>query len=420
MHPRPLLLVTSFFALSVLAGCGSDSESSSSGGGGSGVGGSGATGGSGGGGGGGAGGGSGGTAGGGGTGGGTCTLSSAWQVVDDFLLTPGENSFIVGIAADDGGNVYAVGLGKQGTSMLGVVRKGANAGTSWTSTNWGEGAPNDVAVDDAGTLYVAAGYNGRVVRKSVDGGTTWNDIDSYQIVADVNEPCNTGFVAVGPNGVVVDGASCDSSGWVVRKTSGSAPFQQVFSYQMVAGKKARLERVGVGPSGAAFGMGASLDANDVAHWMTVTDGAATGTVSDDFQLVSGNNAGAYGTSEDSAGLVTGYAEDATGSHGVLRRLEGASWVTLDTFGTRASDVVQLANTLIVTGVTGALDQVVTRISTDDGATFSPLDADYSYVVGKATRSGALTHDGIGNFYAAIAAVDGNDVTHWIIRKLPCE
>jgi hypothetical protein len=33
------------------------------------------------------------------------------------------------------------------------------------------------------------------------------------------DPCNTGFVATGPADIVIADASCDSTGWVVAKSS---------------------------------------------------------------------------------------------------------------------------------------------------------------------------------------------------------
>jgi hypothetical protein len=107
----------------------------------------------------------------------------------------------------------------------------------------------------------------------------------------------------------------------------------------------------------------------------------------------------------------------------VRRLSGGTWTTIDTFGTLVRDALRVDDqVIIVSGLqqaTGDVDQVVTRISTDGGATFGPLD-EYSYVAGKHTRGGALARDGAGNVYAAISGQDGTDDTHWIIRKLACE
>jgi hypothetical protein len=283
--------------------------------------------------------------------------------------------------------------------------------------------PNDAATDDAGNVYVAVGMNGRELRKSSDGGDTWSDIDNIPMnSSDPNEPCNTGFVGTGANGVVVHGASCDKAGWIVTKSTDGTTFQDVFGYNALPGKNARMEDVGVGSAGEAFATGSSQDAVDAAHWTTVTEGAGTSAVSDDFQPVAAQSANARSFGVSTAQLtVLGYASDGNTTVGYVRRLEGGTWSTIDTFGTHAMDGVQVDDQIVVTGeiTENAIDRVVTRISTNGGTSFAPLD-EYQYVAGKHTRSAALARDPQGNVYAAISAQDADDVSHWIVRKLSCQ
>jgi len=51
-------------------------------------------------------------------------LAARWTVVDDYVRSAGEPSNIVSITADSNGNVYAVGLARQGT-FAGIVRRAA-------------------------------------------------------------------------------------------------------------------------------------------------------------------------------------------------------------------------------------------------------------------------------------------------------
>lgn len=412
-----------FTLLCLSVGCGSDSESDGSGG--TSAGGTG-----------GGGGGSGGTAGsstggvsggggsaGGGTGGaGPCTLGTSWQVVDDYTFAAPEPTFVVGIAADSAGNVIAIGLGKQGT-MKGLVRKTEDGGASWQNATWTSGLPNDAAADAAGNVYVIAGDTaGRVLRKSSNAGDSWTDIDTIPPNSSgPTEPCNTGFVAVGANGVIVDGASCDLSGWIVRKSSDGVTFQDAFGFQPLAGKIARMQDVGVGPGGEAFATGSSQDATDATHWTTLTEGAATASVSDDFQLAAGQSANGRKFSGTTQLTVAGFASDGATTQGFLRRLEGTTWTTIDTFPTRIQDAVQVENQIVVTGEIeeNGINRVVTRISNDGGTSFAPLD-EYEYVAGKQTHPSALTRDPQGNVYASIGAQDADDVNHWIVRKLSCQ
>jgi hypothetical protein len=414
--------LTSFALLTALAlvtGCGSDSESDGGGKGGTGGGSGGSagssTGGS-------AGTGTGGSSGGGTGGGGPCTLGTSWELVDDYALASPEPTFGVGVVSDSAGNIYVVANGKQGT-MKGLVRKSTNGGTSWTDVTWNNGIPNDIAADSQGNVYVITGGTaGRVLYKTTNGGDSWDEIDSFPLGGSgTNDPCNTGYVAVGPNDVIVDGGSCDSTGWVVRKSTTGTDFQQVFTFQLAPGKSSRMEDVGVGSTGDAFATGAGLDANDISHWMVVTEGSATGSVSDDFQLLADQNANPRKLHRGSSMLAVGFASDGNTTQGVLRRLTEASWSTIDTPGTHALDVVEVGNQLVIAGdiEEDTIQRVVTRISTDGGTQFNPLD-EYSYVTGKSSRSVALTKDPTGNVYAVIGAQDAQDANRVIVRKLSCQ
>src|SRR5262245_28235071 len=62
----------------------------------------------------------------------SCTHASSWELVDDYLRSPGEPSNIAGITVDSKGSVYAVGLARAGT-FAGIVRKSTNGGGSWVN-----------------------------------------------------------------------------------------------------------------------------------------------------------------------------------------------------------------------------------------------------------------------------------------------
>ncbi len=360
-----------------------------------------------------------GTSGTGGTGGqAPCHLASKWTVVDDYVRSPGEPSNVSGIAADSNGAVYAVGLAKQGT-FAGFVRKSVDGGKNWTFANWTTGGPNDIAADDAGNVYVIAGYNGRVLRKSSNGGQSWDDVDTIPMNGGPSDPCNTGFVATGGQGVVVIGASCDSTGWVVRRSANSGmTWQPAFTFQLASGKASRLNDVAV-IDGDAYGIGTGIDASDASHWVVVR---GNGAIADQFALTSGQPASGYGFGGKAVAFSAGFAtEGGTGTGVVRRRAAGGTWSTVDRFGSRANDVVVVENQVIAVGSTDSAsgESVTTRRSDDGGTTWGPLDT-YKYTGGTGSSSGQLTADPRGNVYAAISARDSAGANHWVVRKLACE
>jgi hypothetical protein len=339
--------------------------------------------------------------------------------VDDYVRSAGEPSNVSSITADSNGNVYAVGLARQGT-FAGIVRRSTDGGKTWSLANWGTGLPNDAAADDAGNVYVTAGDNGPVLRKSADRGMTWTDLDRIPPSTSPTDPCNTGFVATGVRDIIVFGASCDSTGWVIRRSiDAGRSFQPAFTFQLAAGKPARLQDVAV-MEGDAYAIGNAAAANDAMYW-TVARGS--GMVSDQFSLATNQLANGRGFGGKSRLLATGFATEAQTTFGVVRRKDPApgGWTTIDRFPTRAIDVEQVGEQIIVAGTVdqAGVERVLTRRSDDGGTTFKALD-DYAYAAGQASSSSALTADPRGNVYAAIGGRDASGVNHWVIRKLACE
>jgi len=334
------------------------------------------------------------------------------------VRSPGEPSNVSGIAAASDGAVYAVGPAKQGT-FAGFVRKSVDGGKNWTFANWTTGVPNDVAADDAGNVYVIAGFNGRVLRKSDDGGQSWDDLDTIPMNGGPSDPCNTGFVATGGQGIVVIGASCDSTGWVVRRSANSGmTWQPAFTFQLASSKASRLSDVAV-IDGDAYGIGTGIDTSDASHWVAVR---GNGAIADQFALTSGQPASGYGFGGKAVAFSAGFAtESGTGTGVVRRRAAGGTWSTVDRFGSRANDVVVVENQVIAVGGTDSAsgESVTTRRSDDGGTTWRPLD-DYKYMNGTGSSSGQLTADPRGNVYAAISARDSGGANHWVVRKLACE
>lgn len=357
---------------------------------------------------------------------GPCMLGSDWKVVDDYVHGEGLPSDVVGVTADSTGNVYAVGLDRSTGMPVGALRRSSDAGETWVDVAWSGALPNDIATDGAGNVFVTAGTSAAAVLKSTDQGDTFGDVlDIPAIAGSENDPCNTGFVATGPAGIVVAGASCDSTGWVVAKSQDSGEtWETQFTFQLSPGKTSRLQDVGVDAFGRAYAIGSAVGADDTVHWITVreSESPGQGVVSDDFQLEVGLEAQARGFSSQGAPLVVGFATDEEGTHGIVRRqMSVDAWETIAQIDLRATDVEAVGAQLVVSGEVqdGDIVSVSTRRSDDSGATWEPL-AVYDYVEGQSSFSGQLAADASGNVYASIGGRDEDGVARWIVRKLTCQ
>jgi hypothetical protein len=357
---------------------------------------------------------------------GPCLLGSDWQIVDDYVHSEGLPTEVIGVTADAIGNVYAIGSAREGDMTIGALRRSTDAGQTWVDVEWLNALPTDVASSGAGALFVTAGTSTGAVLKSTDQGETFDNVFDIPMVAGSEEdPCNIGFIATGPAKIVVAGASCDSAGWVVAKSKDDGQtWDTLFTFQLSPGKPARMQDVGVDAFGRAYAIGSASDADDAVHWITVREGenAGTAVVSDDFQLEPGLEAEARGFSSHGAPLVVGFASDANGTHGIVRRQTSVdAWETIARLDLRASDVAAVGAQFVVSGELedDEIVSVSTRRSDDSGATWRPLDV-YGYVESRSSFSGQLATDASGNVYASIAGRDEDDVPHWLIRKLACQ
>jgi hypothetical protein len=307
---------------------------------------------------------------------------------------------------------------------VGLLRRSRDAGKTWEDVSWDRELPSDITTDGSGNVFVSAGSSSAAVLKSDDRGESFTSLVDIPLVpGSLDEPCNTGFVAAGPAGVVVAGASCDGTGWVVLKSEDSGEsWATAFEFQAGSGKSARMQDVGVDAFGRAYAVGYGIDDADSVHWLTVREGDdETGIVSDDFQLEAGLVAQARGFGSPSSPIVVGFATDGDGVHGIARRqvaIDG--WETIDQFETRASDVEVVGTQLLIVGEHENFGKVSirSRRSFDSGLTWNPLP-DYNYVSGQSSFAGQIAADPSGNVYGAVAGRDADGVPHWLVRKLAC-
>jgi len=260
---------------------------------------------------------------------------------------------------------------------------------------------------------------------------TWQPVDSVMF-ADATA-CNTGWVAVDSKGVIYSAGSCDSEGWVVRRstnggdnwTSLGAPFL------LTAGRIARLADLHIDGADRVFVSGTAQDTNSVSHWVVRRLGANDAwTTVDDYQLDSTANGGSPRLTGTTRLYAVGSMDTSTAKHWIIRRAPegGGTWTTIDDFTQPAATFASADGIYEGPGgrlvAVGAIEDAVngrrtiTRRSINDGQTWMGSE-DWAYSPGKASQPNELVADAKGNVYGTARGVDADNRAHWLVRKLAC-
>jgi hypothetical protein len=221
-----------------------------------------------------------------------CTLAGSWQTIDDFQLAAGQHSNPATVVAAPPNRLYAVGIARMGTFQW-LVRRSNDGGANWETVDGGmSGGASDAVVDTAGTVFVVGNTEaGRIVRRSTNNGDSWMTVDTIP-VSTPTDPCNSGYLAVTPNGNVYVAAGCDSTGVIVRRSiDGGDTWNPVDTFRYTTTTPTRMGTLGVDASGQVYVGGYGVQAGGSIHWL-VRRGTGTGTWTtvDDFQLVAGGEA----------------------------------------------------------------------------------------------------------------------------------
>ena len=118
---------------------------------------------------------------------------SSWKTVNSFQYVATKVSKPSAVRIHPNGDIFIAGEGADASSYHWIVRKSTNQGTTWsTSDNYQKISTStsswarDIAFDTNGNIYVVGlGRDGTVghwiVRKSTDGGKTWETVDDYRL-----------------------------------------------------------------------------------------------------------------------------------------------------------------------------------------------------------------------------------------------
>jgi hypothetical protein len=267
-----------------------------------------------------------------------------------YQYSPGQWMWPTGFPADGSGNIYVVGgghgetvtgSGKHATTNITLhclVRKSSNAGQTWTLVDDLEGpVASAAAVVPSKGVFVVGQYfppGPWLVRKSITGDVgTWATVDGPIANATPHGVCGdsqgniyvvgTQFIATG---VVKTKGHTVTNGyfaWITRMSSdGGHTWSTVDAYTYAPNQSAEAWGIGQNSAGGVVVVGNAADALGKARWIVRTFGTSGWQTIDDFQLAPGDGGFARGVATDAAGnlLVTGGAQDATGSHWIVRQL----------------------------------------------------------------------------------------------------
>ena len=286
---------------------------------------------------------------------------NSWSVLDDFVPAGRHVDFFGafdlggGITSDPAGNLYVSGLSYpdelSNAEAQWYVRRSTDSGATWTTVDNFVKAPPDanaddigVAADAAGNVYVAncdfylAGstwYPLWTVRKGI-GGTSFLTVDTLanSRPTDVFAHPTAGVFVSGMATVTTKNQT--SNAWVVRRsTNGGATWSNVDTFQLASGKSAVAMGIAANASGI-YVVGHAYNVNrgvTSAHWIvrkSTNDGNSWTTI-DDYQLTTDNNTQARCVAADANGnlLVAGSGS----GKWILRKSTGGTgaWTTVDVF-----------------------------------------------------------------------------------------
>ena len=267
---------------------------------------------------------------------------ATWTTVDDFIPGPYPESSgdLTGIAVDAAGDVYVSGMandvsGKQAWT----IRKGVG-GTSFSTVDVVPNSyfPAIFAHPTAGIFAVGrtplvvttrnktTTSQAWLVRRSLDGGATWFNVDTFQLsISNGSIAFGMGADALG-NLYVVGQAATPSrysyiNHWLVRKSSdGGDSWSTVDDFQP-SGSQAGASRFAATSTGDLYVAGTTSSSNGT-HWILRKNPGGTGAWStiDDYQYAADYTA-PHGIAADASGnLFVGGSGSGTGTtHWLVKR-----------------------------------------------------------------------------------------------------
>jgi hypothetical protein len=310
------------------------------------------------------------------------------------------------------------------------------------------------AIFSAGSPVISAdGQRAAEVRRSVDGGTNWLSVDQFpQIGTDANHTAHYRAVATGPNGLVLAGGYIDdrvthTQNWLVRRSiDGGTTWGASDEFTPGTGLVASCADIKVSPvNGIVYAVGFSETPDRITVWVVrkSLDGGVTWSVCDKV-VASRAEALAIAIHPITGALFVVGHIGATPLWTVRKSADaGSTWTTVQTFQVAtknyaSSNFDSNANDVAVDPRTGAIYVAgyyraaynatknpnnttfvyywAVQRSTDGGATWVTVDT--MSANGTFLTANGMTIDSAGNVFVAgnIGAAGSTVPQHWIVRK----
>jgi len=224
---------------------------------------------------------------------------STWTVIDNWAPYVNTASVAKGISFDSTGIIYVTGNTVDGSfNQHWVTRKSTNNGSSWTTVDdyimpgGMLSVSTDIAVNSSNHVFVVGqAMNGPnafwIVRKSTDSGSTWSNINSYQLVNNKAAKANKIYIN-SSNEIYVAGNSVDSSnikhGILRKSTDNGTTWVDIDNYQLLSTKDTDTIDVMLDSLGNIFTISQAKDATNYSHWITrkSSNGGTSWTIIDDY------------------------------------------------------------------------------------------------------------------------------------------
>jgi hypothetical protein len=336
---------------------------------------------------------------------------ASWTLVDDFAYPTGIGTEFWKVGADALGNLFVIGTSLD-TARVGhwLVRRSQDGGATWATVDdylgpgnkAGAGAdPSGLLVLNSGQIYVVGsgaitfssigkktrGATDWVVRRSLDGGTTWTTVDDYEFAPGTSEGVSVAQAITASGSGLFAAGFAQGASWIMRSSptgnAGSWTTVDSGSINSAYPYTAGVDANGYVYSGGSYGV--SCKSSSYSHWLVrrSTDGGQTWATVDDLAgTLCGGGAVANGFALDAYNNIVMVGDDSTSS--------GAFWLTRNSFGTQNSS----------TGSPG------TWITTDE----------YQYASPNTSVGQDICRDSAGNLFAVGYGYASNGSQHWLVRK----
>lgn len=376
----------------------------------------------------------------------SCSQGSTWQTVDDFAPSGDTNIEGFGTTADTNDGIYVIGqIVDSGSNTHWVVRVSSDRGATWkTGDDYQLDSsqstyPGGIAADFSGGVYAVGNpYDGSgashwTVRKSTDGGTTWTGVDDV-LDASANSAIYRPSVGLNVFGELQTG----NDPWTSRKSNDSGSTWTNEDSFDLSSNGAQAVSATVDLSGNIYAAGFASDSGDVSHWIVrkSTDGGATWSTVDDFQVSSsqGSSANSIGTDPQGSLFVVGNGSDSgSKQYWIVRKSTdgGSTWSTIrqiqqhgQNAGASGVGFDHLGN-IWVSGEaedSSSNTQWLVETSSDGGTTWTASDS-FAYSgsagTGQSGEAQGFTFTPTGDLYVTGQVTLTDSSTRWVTRKLAC-